>query len=135
MTADLIPVFKVKGNTMELFNKVISTLVEKNPPGWNDRIEKMFERDIIQPQAFGSQKKDNTESFVGLKLLNYGEDQSFLIQPAQDMAVEDFQTNVILREAYVHLKDSDRPNQRFTKPNWTFEMTILIFELKFYGEM
>ena len=104
MTADLIPVFKVKGNTLGHFNKVIRTLVENNPPGWIEYIEKMFERDIIQPEAFSMQSTEICESFVGLKLLNYGDDSNFIIQPAQEMEVQDFQTNEILHEAYIHLK-------------------------------
>ena len=104
MTADLVPVFNVEGKTLDLVNLVLDTLIKKTPPGWREFTEKVFHRDIVLPEAFSTQQSDTKQVSVGLKLINYGEEDNYIIQPAQEMNVQDFQSNEILRLAYVNFK-------------------------------
>ena len=104
MTADIVPAFKVQATTLDLFNKVMTTLVEKNPSGWREFTEKIFQRDLILPEAFRFQRNDVRYMTVGLKLINYTNKENFIIQPAQEMTVNNFHSNEILRKAYIHSK-------------------------------
>ena len=106
MTADLVPIFQVKGKPMDLFNRVMTTLLDKNPPGWRNYTFSLFKRDIILPEVFKLHEKNSNEDQqeVTIKILNYGNQNNFIIRPAQEMKVQVFQTNSILRQAYIHIK-------------------------------
>ena len=107
MTVDLVPVFNVKGKTLDLFNKVMRTLLNDNPPGWKDYMVSIYKRDIILPEAFKSQEKgtnDDECQQIAIKLLNYGDENNYIIRPAQEMQVQDFQSNQILKGAYLRIK-------------------------------
>ena len=107
MTVDFVPVFSVRGKTMDLFNEAIKSLVEKNPPGWRDYLTSIYKRDIILPEEFKSQAKSSNKRNIRqicIKILNYGNVDNCIIRPAQEMTVQDFQSNEILQQAYLHIK-------------------------------
>ena len=110
MAADLVPVFPIKGQTLELINKVMKTLLENNPPGWRKHTESFYERDIFLPEGFlkeyvaQDQLRRNQVENINIKLLNYNDENNQVIRPAQRMDVGALQSNVVFQQAYIHIK-------------------------------
>ena len=102
MTADFVPVFKVKGTTMDLFKEVLTTLLQKNPPGWREYTDTLYRRDIILPEVFQTQSTEVKE--VAIKLLNYSDENNYIIRPAQEAGIADLQSNKVLLQTYLHIK-------------------------------
>ena len=105
MTADLVPVFAIKGQTMELVNNVMRTLLAKNPHGWRDYLASVYERDIFLPEGFllESGEVRNPIQNINIKLLNYNDENNQIIRPGQRMNVYKLR-GIDLQQAYVHIK-------------------------------
>ena len=104
ITVDLVPVFQVDEMNLKLFNKVTLSLVNEKPMGWRSYMDALYKRDIILPEAFITQENKEKPVRVAVKLLNYADDHNYIIRPAQVMAVHDFMSKDILRQAYLHIK-------------------------------
>ena len=106
ITIDIVPIFPVKASsTLELFQNVSRTLLEKRPPFWVKYFNGLVKKDGILPEQFGNNMSDIEDgiAYVSMKLLHYGTADNFIIRPAQRMRIQQFR-NKTLRIAYCKLK-------------------------------
>jgi hypothetical protein len=106
VTVDLVPTFPVvliNSDPLELYNKVVKTLVQDRPPLWLNYFNSLMSRDIFLPEALSAMDKSDS-SLVAIKLLNYGPESNYVIRPCQEMRVENFQDSPKLKEIYQHMK-------------------------------
>ncbi len=112
LAVDLIPLFHIKshGGLMYLFDSVISTLWQKMPENWLRYLRKLMDKDRVLPEAFSKIQLEVSSTkedimLVSLKLLNYGDDNNYIIRPSQDIKTgTSFDKYPHLRETYVHVK-------------------------------
>ena len=105
VTIDLIPVFPVIGKSInELFGSVTKTLIRTKPANWLECIKKVLNRDTILPESYKQEHDSHSEHplHVGMKIVNYGESQNFIIRPAQQLAIHELLDGI--KELYCDLK-------------------------------
>ena len=107
LTMDLIPVLPLKECTLnELFSSVTETLLTEQPPNWLNHVKGVINRDQILPESFTREydKRKDEPIFVGMKLINYGLDDKFIIRPAQQLEITKFEKSVEIKHIYCYVK-------------------------------
>ena len=107
LTIDLIPVLPVVGTDLNgIFNRVTQTLFEARPPYWLNYLEGFIKQDRVLPESFrtNDSRKSDGMIFVGMKLLNYGPGNNFLVRPGQQLEITHFGTNPTLKKCYCYVK-------------------------------
>ncbi len=104
-----LPIAKktLKGNETNVLNlQTILTkgLVKKQPPNWFNHFKSHIKRDRILPEDFKKQSEIEVPMTIGMKLLHYGDENNFIIRPAQRMQIETFFKNEKMKKLYCYLK-------------------------------
>ena len=104
---DLVPLLPIKGNLAELFGLVQSTMIDDKPQGWKPHTKKYLEEDRPVRQGFADLKREERNQkkkmLIGLKVLNYGTGQNFVLSPGQTSGLAHFQDKRI-QSCYIFLK-------------------------------
>lgn len=94
-------------NTLSIYNRMITGLLEEMPPGYKKVISSHFDRDrpIGDDMESMSQRsfEESSKNFVGVKLLSWGPGQNYHVRPGQVVEIEQFQDSSNKR-AYIILK-------------------------------
>ena len=140
LTMDLLPMLPVEANNvMDLFNSLTKTLLEKRPAGWLSHLRKVVQKERIFPDEIAAALKKESEDGVievGIKLLNYGNQDNFVIRPAQLLQLQSFRRFPILRRVYCHVKGLktvlgiDLSSSLFCDSETRFNSSILILSAK-----
>ena len=102
LTIDLIPVLPIKGKSLqELMKSVTKTLFEQKPPNWLNYMRGFIKQDRIMPESYNENPAD---VYVGMKLINYGSEKNFLIRPAQQLEIHQFEKQDEMKKAYRYIK-------------------------------
>ena len=107
LTIDLVPVLPViETSIMELFTLAIKTLVEDRPPNWLTHTKGIVTQDSILPESYclKTERCATQPIQVGLKLLNYGQEQNFIIRPAQILGITNRIQDKKLMDVYSCIK-------------------------------
>ena len=107
VTIDLIPVLPIAGSsTCDLFESVTNSLLDSKPPNWLSHISRVLNQDKILPEAFEDDFKTVPINAlnVAIKLINYGNEHNYIIQPAQHLDVTDFDDKWDLKQCYCMIK-------------------------------
>jgi hypothetical protein len=105
LSIDLVPVYPVKDKSpIDLMNIVINTLVEKNPPFWVQYFESLMKRDVILPESFRDNTKEDVQ-WVAIKLLHYGPRHNYMMRPGQEMEITTvFDEHPRVKRTYCQMK-------------------------------
>lgn len=66
--------------------------MEKKPPNWFKYLRNLVQRERILPEGFIDEDKKADKSIlsVGIKLLHHGDEDNYIIRPAQILKVLEF---------------------------------------------
>ena len=108
LTMDLIPVLPVKGMDLnQMIVSVTKTLSEVKPPNWLKYLTGFINKDRVLPESFYQLFNQDPERPIpiGMKLLHFGQENNFIIRPAQLLGVTSaFSGNETLRKCYARIK-------------------------------
>ena len=105
VSVDLILTIPVKATgSLDLFQKVIKTLIGKKYPSWLKYMDSIMARDLLLPEAIGTLDSDKTSVDVAVKILHYGQKNNYIIRPAQEMEISNFHNNQRLKHVYISIK-------------------------------
>ncbi len=111
LTVDVIPLFPIAAktkqckevNVLKLQKILTKGLLEQRPSNWINHFKGHVKKDRVLPEAFKEQM-DNDTLMIGIKLLNYGENQNCIIHPAQKLKIDSFGKHENLKKLYCVIK-------------------------------